>query len=77
LPRGIIHGLGIAMYVCVQSLAFTPFPEYTWCDHNIETALTYYDKDCAAGVCDAKSKRKIAVVGDRCVDEVYCYDIIS
>jgi hypothetical protein len=72
LPRGLTHGLGIEMYVCVQCLAFTPFLEYTWSDHNIETALTYYDRDCAAGVGEAKSKRKTAVVGHRCVVEVYC-----
>lgn len=36
-----------------------------------EPVMTYYDRDCAAGVCEAKSKRKLAVVGDGCVDEVH------
>ena len=76
MPRGITHGLGIAIYVFVQVLAFTPFPEYTWAIDNRETALTYYDRDCTTGVGEAKSKRKIAVVGDRFVDQVKCYDMI-
>ena len=51
------------MYVRVQGPAFIPFTEYTWSRHNREKALTYYDRECAAGVGEAKSKRKIAVVG--------------
>ena len=70
MPRGVPHGLGIEMYVRVQDLAFIPFTEYTWSNHITETALTDYDRDCVAGVLEAKSKRKIAV-GDRCVDEVH------
>jgi len=72
LPRGVTHGLGVGMYVRVRGLAFIPFTEYTWSNHITETALTDYDRDCVAGVLEAKSKRKIAVIGDRCVDEVYC-----